>query len=146
MKPKSRIEQYLNTIATGDIEKLPLKPQSRVEEYLELILNKNSNDSDSKQEEEITLTGGFKINVERIGNMVTINIYNAATNGQMSGEGNLPVWALPPKSLGSALSASGPNFNGVLNVIENGKVYYYVATATKEVGVYCGQLVYFTDK
>ncbi|MCX0363201.1 hypothetical protein LI063_03355 [Clostridium perfringens] len=146
MKPRSRIEQYLNAVATGDTKDLPSKPQSRIEKYLELILNKSSNDSDSKQEEEITLTGGFKINVERIGNIVILNIYNAATNGQLSGEGNLPVWALPSKTLGGALSASGPNFNGVLNIIENGKIYYYVATATKEVGVYCGQLVYFTGK
>ena len=142
MKPRSRIEQYLNAIATGNTQELPSKPQSRVEEYLELILNKSSNDSDSKQEEEITLTGGFKINVERIGNIVILNILNAATNGEFSGNGKLPKWAIPKKAKGSSIAASGIGWNGVLNITPTGEIYYYVSNVTTETGVYCGNLIY----
>lgn len=140
MKPKSRIEQYLNAIATGDTQDLPSKPQSRVEEYLELILNKNN--PAIKQEEEITLTGGFKINVERVGNIVNLNILNAATNGEFSGNGRLPEWAIPKKAKGGNISASGTGWNGVINITTTGEVYYYVSNVTTEVGVYCGNLAY----
>nr|DAK89401.1 MAG TPA: Baseplate component [Caudoviricetes sp.] len=100
----------------------------------------------TKKEVKLKLTGGFEITVSRVNNIVTIDALNAATNGQLSGEGSLPVWALPPRNLGGALCASGANFNGVLNVTKSGKIYYFVATATNEVGVYFGQVVYFTDK
>lgn len=120
-------------------------------ETIQLDVNENTEkikklEEITKKETKLKLTGGFEVTVSRVNNMISIDIYNAATNGQMSGEGSLPVWALPPRTLGGAISASGPNFNGVVNILKNGKIYYYVATATTEVGVYCGQLVYFTDK
>lgn len=141
MKPKSRIEQYLNALATGDTENLPLKPQSRIEKYLELILNNSI--FTIKQEEEIILTGGFKIDVEREGNRVTLNILNAATNGDISGKGKLPEWAIPKKPKGGSVAASGVGWNGVLNITPTGEIYYYVSNVTTEVGVYCGNLTYF---
>lgn len=140
MKPKSRIEQYLNALATGDTENLPPKPQSRIEEYLELILN---NSISITKQEEITLTGGFKIDVEREGNRITLNILNAATNGEISGKGKLPEWAIPKKAKGGSVAASGVGYNGVLNLTPTGEIYYYVSNVTTEVGVYCGNLTYF---
>ncbi|AAL96788.1 BppU family phage baseplate upper protein [Clostridium perfringens] len=154
-------ENYLEHSATFEMiikESLFAKISGEIEENNFEILNnlisnveRNTTDIEElkkvvKKEAKLKLTGGFEITVSRVNNMVILDIYNAATNGQMSGEGSLPVWALPPRTLGCSISASGPNFNGVLNVIKSGKIYYYVATATSEVGVYCGQLVYFTDK
>lgn len=139
--PQSRNEEYLNAIATGDFSNLPNEPVSRIERYLACIVE-NINLSKGVKKVELTLTGGFKVSVKREGNTVYINTFNAATNGQLSGNGSLPKWALPKEKLGCSISASGANFNGVLNITPNGYINYFVATATSEVGVYCGNLVY----
>lgn len=139
--PQSRSEEYLNAIATGDLSNLPNAPLSRIEKYLAYIAE-NINVTKEVKRVELTLSGGFKVSVKRVGDQVYINAFNAATNGQLSGNGSLPKWALPKEKLGCSISASGANFNGVLTITTNGYIYYYVATATNEVGVYSGNLVY----
>ncbi|MDU7067618.1 MAG: hypothetical protein E6343_06565, partial [Clostridium perfringens] len=52
MKPRSRIEQYLNAISTGDFSNLPDKPASRIEGYLANIA-KNIDFSESIKKVEI---------------------------------------------------------------------------------------------
>lgn len=134
-----RLREIAETERNEAIETIKLDVDENTKKITEL-------EKVTKKEVKLKLTGGFEITVSRVNNIVTIDALNAATNGQLSGEGSLPVWALPPRNLGSALCASGANFNGVLNVTKSGKIYYFVATATNEVGVYFGQVVYFTEK
>lgn len=95
-----------------------------------------------KEKTRLRLTGGFEVLVKREGNAVYINVFGAATNGQLSGEGVLPKWAWPEEQLGTSISASAPNYNGILTITSDGYIYYFVATATSEVGVYAGNLSY----
>ena len=130
-----RLREIAETERNEAIETIKLDVENNTEEIKKLKEVK-------KEKTRLRLTGGFEVLVKREGNAVYINVFGAATNGQLSGEGVLPKWAWPEEQLGTSISASAPNYNGILTITSDGYIYYFVATATSEVGVYAGNLSY----